>query len=108
MRAGGGVVTAAETPAEQGTEYVVLVKEPAAKHLKGAEDADVIEVNKLGDTVWREVGKSSARSADAAIREVVGRLAESGRKGTFVAIPARSFKPVTVSEKVERTLVIGS
>jgi hypothetical protein len=59
-----------------------------------------------GDSL--EIGTANARSADAAIREVVGKQPENERGGQFVAIPARSFKPVTVSEKVERTLVIGS
>lgn len=96
-------MTVAETPAEQGTEYVVLVRGLARDVVSEGPSSTVDEVK-----VWRTVGEAYARSADSAIRAAVGRLPEGDRKGTFVAIPSRSFKPVTVSERVERTLVIGS
>lgn len=94
----------AEEATDVGTEYVVLARD-SARVAAGGPDVDPI---RPAAKRWSEVGSVSARSADAAIRDVVGKLSESDRKGTFVAIPSRSFKPVTVSEKVERTLVIGS
>lgn len=95
-------MTEVETPTPEpqsldaGTTYIVMaqIKTP---------DAD--RVDKIA---WHRLAEADARGADAAIRAVVGALPESKRSGTFVAIPARSFKPVTVSEKVERTLVIGA
>lgn len=81
---------------DAGTEYVVLMR------LKVSQDAH--DGSRL---TWCEVGRASVRSADAAVREVVGKLKEDERKGQFVAVPSRSWKPVGVSEKVERTLVIG-
>ncbi len=39
---------------------------------------------------WKELSTVSARSAEAAIRTI-------GAAGVYVAVPARSFKPVTVS-----------
>jgi hypothetical protein len=53
---------------------------------------------------WDRVNVITARSADQAVREVVGKLAEADQSGTFVAIPARSFKPVTVRTQTVTTL----
>ena len=47
-----------------------------------------------------------ASSSRAAVRKTVEDKETSDREGEFLAIPARSFKPVTV--KVERTVRIGS
>jgi hypothetical protein len=90
---------------DAGTEYVVLVRDSARIDAGGP---DVDPIRPAPFKRWNEIGTANARSADAAIREVVGKQPENERGGQFVAIPARSFKPVTVSEKVERTLVIGS
>lgn len=65
------------TPASAETEYVVLVRGPEAS--------------------WTDSATVKARSAEQAIRSV-------GKEGTFVAIPARSWKPVTV--KAETTTVL--
>jgi hypothetical protein len=67
-----------------GTEYVVLKKtQTTADEPKR----------------WGEVKTVTARSAVEAIRAAIP--AQSGQEGTFIAVPARSFKPVTV--KVEQT-----
>jgi hypothetical protein len=68
--------TATSTSAE--TEYVILSKDDSG--------------------LWSDSGKPvKARSAEAAIRSV-------GAEGTYVAIPSRSFKPVTVKAEVVTTL----
>jgi hypothetical protein len=58
---------------------------------------------KAGDG-WDPVNTITARSADQAIRDVAAKLAEKDQDGTFVAIPARSFKPVTVKKQTVTTL----
>jgi hypothetical protein len=53
---------------------------------------------------WRDIGSVPARSAEAAIREVLA--GDSEGSGTYVAIPARSWKPVTVRAETTTTLRI--
>lgn len=55
---------------------------------------------------WAVVQSSSAKSAGAAIRDVVGKLGKDQQDGLFVAVPARSWRPVTVSAKTETKLVV--
>ena len=49
-----------------------------------------------GDNAWKEFGVVKARSANEAIKQAAG-----ATPGSFIAVPARSWKPVTV--KVEQT-----
>lgn len=57
---------------------------------------------------WDRVGPDvvSARDSAQAIREVVAKLGDNNDGATFVAVPARSWKPVKVTTKVETTLVL--
>lgn len=64
------------------TKYVVLRQEMAGDPARGS---------------WHEVTSAAASSAEGAIRAVVGKLTEKDQAGTFVAVPARSWKPVTVN-----------
>lgn len=50
------------------------------------------------DDTWVVVGSADATSSQAALRRVLA-LNNGGADGTYVAIPDRSFQPVTV--KVE-------
>lgn len=50
---------------------------------------------------YRRVGGSDARSADEAIKAV------ADKAGVYVAIPARSFKPVKVTVHTETTIRLG-
>lgn len=50
---------------------------------------------------WKELGTVDARSAQAAVREL---LDGSDKGGEYVAVPARSFKPVTVKVETKRSL----
>ena len=55
------------------------------------------------DSKWHLIKKVVARSANAAIREVVG--AEGGDPtGTYVAVPERSWNPVKVSVRTQTHL----
>lgn len=45
---------------------------------------------------WIEVQSVTATSTTAAVRACVSKLAEKDQAGTFVAVPARSWRPVTV------------
>ena len=67
------------------TAYVVLTK-------NGEEDS------------WGQVGPESvpARSARAAISQVLS--TRPGSAGKFVAVPARSWQPVTVTPETKTTL----
>ncbi len=53
-------------------------------------------VTSFSGVIWAEFGVVEARSANEAIRQ-----AAAGVAGRFVAVPARSWKPVTV--RVEQT-----
>jgi hypothetical protein len=69
------------------TEYVILV---------AIEDVSA-------EPTWHEAAKTRARSAEAAIRTYFDGSAPTSAK-TVVAIPARSFQPVTL--QVETQTVI--
>jgi hypothetical protein len=47
---------------------------------------------------WHDIGTTEASSADAAIRRVVDSA------GTYVAVPARSWKPVTVRTETQTVI----
>ena len=47
------------------------------------------------DGSWGEIAAVSARSADAAVRDAIA--GDATPTGTYVAVPQRSWKPVTVS-----------
>jgi hypothetical protein len=49
---------------------------------------------------WSEVAIASARSSEAAIRD-------HGKEGTYLAISARRFKPVTVKAETKTVLKLG-
>lgn len=70
------------------TEYVVLRHNSARLNEAAAH--------------WQEDGRATATSAKEAIKQVVG-----DKGGTFVAIPARSFQPVTVTIEQKATLKFG-
>ena len=73
------------------TEYVVLKK-------KALES---------GSTGWvapiLPASPVSARSARAAVQEIAGKLKAEG-EGEFVAIPVRSFQPMTVKVETKTAL----
>jgi len=68
----------------QGTEYVIL--------------------KQLDTSGWDRVSKITSRSAEQAVRDVVESLSDGDQGGTFVAIPARSWKPVKVTPLTVTTL----
>lgn len=53
--------------------------------------------------VWTEGTRMPARSAQTAIRKMIERSPES-KSGMFSAVPARSWKPVTVSVETKTAL----
>lgn len=68
---------------------------------------DYIVLVKTGDH-WEEAARIVGRSAENAIREAAEKMAGTRPTDapTFVAIPARSFKPVVVRTKTVTSLVI--
>jgi hypothetical protein len=63
-------------------------------------------VNSVGgdNMTWHEAGPPvEAVSAEAAIRKAVG----GSDGGTYVAIPVRSFKPLTVTVETKRTVKVS-
>ena len=61
-----------------------------------------------GGSRWKEVARVKARSAASAIRTMVdgdanGLLTEDSG-GQYVAVPARSFRPVTVTVETKTAL----
>lgn len=74
-------LTVAPKASDAGTEYVVLRQD---------------------DDKWAFVKKSTARTPDAAVKDAHG----TGSAAVYVAVPARSWKPMKVTPKVETTLVV--
>jgi hypothetical protein len=70
-----------------GTDYVILEQIGDAAHPPA--------------TDWAEFARETARSDSQAIRRA---LEGNTDGGTFVAIPARSFKPVKVTAETKTTL----
>lgn len=59
------------------------------------------------DGTWEAVGTASARSARSAIRDRVDGSQQSAAylgEGTYVAVPARSWQPVTVKTETKTEL----
>lgn len=72
-----------------------------AKETTDAPLTDYVILRRDDNGFWKMYADSaSARSADGAIRAI-------GKEGTFVAIPARSFKPVTVKAETKTVLKLG-
>jgi hypothetical protein len=65
------------------TEYVVLIEE---------------------NGMWREYGKAATRSARAAV--IAALQGTPGYEGRYVAVPARSFHPLTVTVKTETKITV--
>ncbi len=76
--------SAAKKDAEAGAEYVVLIRTDARNSTLGTA------------STWQEVKTVAARSADAAVKEAAEEV-----PGRYVAVPARSWSPRTVT--VEQT-----
>ena len=56
---------------------------------------------------WRYIGKAAARSANAAIRERIDGTQQSSEHygdGEYVAVPLRSWQPVTVKTETKTQL----
>lgn len=72
------------------TEYVILAQDLPANKSDGQGDG------------WLKVNKVTARSANEAVKAACG-----GKAGLYVAIPARSFQPVTVKVETKTTIKLG-
>ena len=56
---------------------------------------------------WKEIGSMEARSARSAIRERIDGAGQSSAykgKGSYVAVPARSWQPVSVEVETKTQL----
>jgi hypothetical protein len=85
----------------QSTEYIVLQRrQRATSPTNTATSGNAPVDTPLPGAVWyAEIGHATAANAQAAIKQVVD------GEGTFVAIPARSWKPLTRKiEAVEKDL----
>lgn len=76
------------------------------KPQKAAQVTDYVVLHRVSDLtesnreIWGKAGHAKAVNAQAAIKSVAGK-----DEGTFIAVPARSWKPLTRKiEKVERDL----
>lgn len=76
-------MAAEKKPAAQ-TEYLVFKQEMAGDAQHGS---------------WHRVQAVTSASASSAIRACVSKLAAADQAGTFVAVPARSWKPPKVAPK---------
>ena len=107
-------MTAPETPAAEkkqaATEYVVLER-IGSQYLPGAD----VDATSFEHDSWYERGKYQARSAEEAIRAhlhdaavTVPTIEGKGKGGTFIAIPTRSWKPMTLNIETVTTLKLES
>lgn len=62
-----------------------------------AEATDYIMLKRDASGFWTQEKTVQARSAEAAVRQL-------GKEGTYVAVPARSWKPVTVKAETQTVL----
>ena len=63
-----------------------------------------IILRRNGDGDWQEVGTILASSARSAIRAI---FRHDQASGTFVAVPARNFQPLTVNVRTEQRVVFS-
>lgn len=62
-----------------------------------------------GGPRWQEVARYEVRSAAAAIRAHLGEtMADETHTGQYAAVPARSWKPVTVKVETKTSLKFSS
>lgn len=78
---------------------------PAVKGKAVKQDATLYLVLTLHGETWQNRGPYPARSAEQAVREYAT-AADITDPLTLVAVPARSFRPVTVKPKTTTTLVL--
>lgn len=65
---------------------------------------DYMILRKMGED-WQPLGAASAASSEAAVRKHVEKTGESG---AYIAIPARSFKPMHIEiENVSRVKIVS-
>ena len=68
---------------------------------------DYVILSQREDEAWEIVGAMSARSASSALRERLdgpGQSSEYRGAGVYVAVPERSWQPLTVSIETRQTL----
>jgi hypothetical protein len=63
-------------------------------------------IDTTGSPAWSWVADSKASTAERAIREVVQLVSDGGgsKDGSYIAVPARSWKPVTVTTETKTVL----
>lgn len=99
-----------ETPAANATESVAQGPKVKTTYivLKGPVKAPANTATTSGPNGWTRVGEVEATSAEAAIRTHAENISTDGTtldgSGTYVAIPARSWKPTTVTVETKTTL----
>jgi hypothetical protein len=94
------------TDTQTGTPKPTPATPPPAKAAEPGTLYVVLYTTEL-DPKWGEHKRVTARTPEAAIKAAIGDKIPDGA-AQFVAIPARSWKPVKVTEKVERSLVLGA
>lgn len=70
-----------------------------AAEKKAATPTEYLVLKHVHETGWDTVQSVKASSAPGAIRACVSKLAQADQAGTFVAVPARSWKPIAVKPK---------
>ena len=95
-------------PSKPSAETVAAAKAaPIAASPKPSPETEYVVLKQDESGFWSTVNRGSFKSADAALRGVVEKLAAQDQDGTFVAVPARSWRPVTVSTQTTTTVVLG-
>lgn len=84
------------------THYVILQRIETGKKPTPGHDNEEVDVASFNQALWKHCGGVAARSAEAALRAYSGLDA-----GTFVAIPARSWKPVKVAVQTQTKITLS-
>lgn len=92
------MTAAAPSKTKQTTDYIVI-REAAHEYLPGK---DAVDTTSLGTASYQLVGTFKAASANDAVKQAAG-----DKEGIYRAVPARSWKPVTVTVKTETKVTLS-
>ena len=93
------------------TAYIILAEKPQSAYLPGLREGDeAVDVTEMGAKKVYEIAVAmvQANTPEHAIRQYAeAAKTEAGTSGTFVAIPARSWKPVKVTVEQQTVVKVG-
>jgi hypothetical protein len=74
-------------------EEKIEEKAAPAEEEKGRGETEYVILRQESEGIWNEAGRSAANSSRAALHALSAELGE----GTFIAVPMRSWQPLTIA-----------